>query len=102
MKTYLFNALKFSTLYKEVTTNWKSLFTPDKFSTLILIYKEDGESQTLANLSKKNTKKVFFTAHGKIELVIKKVRWKAMNFSDNEKNDSKTDWYELKVNKLNP
>ena len=59
VKTYLFNALKFSTLYKEVTTNWKSLFTPDKFSTLILIYKEDGESQTLANLSKKTRKRYF-------------------------------------------
>ena len=32
----------------------------------------------------------------KIEIVIKRMRWKAMQFSSNEYNDSKTEWYGLK------
>ena len=33
----------------------------------------------------------------KIEMVIKRMRWKAIHFSDNEDNDSKTEWYGLKL-----
>ena len=29
-------------------------------------------------------------------MVIKRMRWKAMQFSNNEDNDSKTEWYGLK------
>ena len=32
----------------------------------------------------------------KIEMVIKRMRWKAIQFSNNENNDSKTEWYGLK------
>ena len=32
----------------------------------------------------------------KIEMVIKRMRWKAIQFSNNENNDSKTKWYGLK------
>ena len=32
----------------------------------------------------------------KIEMVIKRMRWKAIQFSDNEDNDRKTEWYGLK------
>ena len=33
----------------------------------------------------------------KIEMVIKRMRWKAIQFSNNEDNDSKTEWYGLKL-----
>ena len=32
----------------------------------------------------------------KIEMVIKRMRWKAIQFSNNENNNSKTEWYGLK------
>ena len=32
----------------------------------------------------------------KIEMLIKRMRWKAIQFSNNENNDSKTEWYGLK------
>ena len=31
-----------------------------------------------------------------LEMVIKRMRWKAIQFSNNEDNDSKTEWYGLK------
>ena len=32
----------------------------------------------------------------KIEMVLKRMRWKAIQFSNNKNNDSKTEWYGLK------
>ena len=45
-----------------------AVFAPDKLSTIILIYKEDGESQPQLLYQKytdTNIKKLFVAAHGK-------------------------------------
>ena len=70
-------------------------------STIILIYKKDEESQPRKNINLKNIpiptqESYLLQLMEKIEMAIKRVRWKTIQFSNNEDNNSKTEWYALK------
>ena len=67
----------------------------------MLIYKEDWESKPRLFYQKHtdtNTKKLFLQLMEKIVMVIKRMMWKAIYFSNNKdnENDSKTmDWTKI-------
>ena len=64
-----------------------------------MTYKEDGESQSrllCQNHTYTITQSYFLQLLEKVEMVIKRMRWKAIHYSGNEDNDNKMEWYGLK------
>ena len=53
-------------------------------------------SHSIKNMPIPTQKGYLLQLIGKIEIAIKRMRWKTIPFSNNEQNDSKMEWYGLK------
>ena len=94
---YLFNVLSLSTIYKEVTPtgqlysiSWALLYWFVKKMVKVNL------GYSIKNIPIPSQKSYLLQLMDKIEMMIKRMRRKAIHFSDNEDYINKTEWYGLK------
>ena len=95
-----YHALLLSTLYEEVSPTKTTIYAPEKVSTLAnrFIYTMEKISfgYSMKNIEIPHNKTYLLQLIEKIEMVIKRMRWKVLCIGKKETNDIKTEWYGLK------
>ena len=101
MKYY--HALLLSTLYEEVLLTETTIYAPEKLSTLanrfIYTMEKINFGYSMKNIGIPQNKTYLLQLIEKIEMVIKRMRWKVLCNGKKETNSIKTEWYRLKSSK---
>ena len=101
MKYY--NALLLSTLYEEALLTKTTIYAPEKLSTLanrfIYTMEKINFGYSMKNIGIPQNKTYLLQLIKKIEMVIKRMRWKVLCNGKKEADGIKTDWYGLRSSK---
>ena len=98
-----YHALLLSTLYEEVLPTKTTIYAPEKLSTLanrfIYTMEKINFGYSMKNMEIPQNKTYLLQLIEKIEMVIKRMRWKVLCNVKKETNGIKTEWYGLKSSK---
>ena len=98
-----YNTVLLSTLYDEVLLNKTTIYAPEKLSTLanrfIYTMEKINFGYSMKNIGIPQNKTYLLQLIEKIEMVIKRMRWKVLCCGKKEKSGVKTEWYGLRSSK---